>query len=191
MSLLPWRRSSFAVLGLEATGPDPRHDRLVSLAWVPVEGGKAVMAKAAAAKIRPGRVALEPIVEALTGRFVVAHGAWRHMGFLSGVLEGAGLRLSGQAIDTAVLAARAEISPGLSEAASAFGLPVHRPHEADGEALTTAQLFMALASHLDHVNPGSVASIAPLCSNNGLASRGPLGKALRGGGTPSIPSIGA
>ena len=61
----------------------------------------------------------------------------------------------------------AEISPGLSEAASAFGLPVHRLHEAGGEALTTAQLFMALASKLDRVHPQSVGSLARLCSKTG------------------------
>ena len=72
---LPWRQASFAVLGLEATGQDPRRDQLVSVACVPVERGKAIMAKASEATIRPGGVALEPIVEALTGRVLVAHGA--------------------------------------------------------------------------------------------------------------------
>ncbi len=179
---LPWRQASFAVLGLEATGQDPRRDQLLSVACVPVERGKAIMVKASEATIPPGGVALEPIVEALTGRVLVAHGARRHIGFLSAVFERTGLRLCGQVLDTAVLAAwvpprapaegdrswsPAEISPGLSEAASAFGLPVHGLHEAGGEALTTAQLFMALASHLDQVHPQSVASIARLCSKNG------------------------
>ena len=106
------------------------------------------------------------------------------MGFLSAVFERTGLRLCGQVLDTAVLAAwvpprapaegdrswsPAEISPGLSEAASAFGLPVHRLHEAGGEALTTAQLFMALASHLDQVHPQSVGSTRPaLLQKRGL-----------------------
>jgi|SoimicmetaTmtHAB_FD_contig_31_27579911_length_838_multi_3_in_0_out_0_2 DNA polymerase III subunit epsilon len=177
-SSLPWRRASFAVVGLDSTGPEPR-DQLVSVAWVPVERGKAIMAKASETTIRLGGVVLEPIVDALTGRFLVAHGAWRHTGFLSAVFEGTGLRLCAPVLDTAVLAAwvrpraaaegdrswsPAEISPGLSEAASAFGLPIHRLHEAGGEALTTAQLFMALASHLDQVHPQSVGSLARLCS---------------------------
>ncbi|HEY6636461.1 MAG TPA: 3'-5' exonuclease [Solirubrobacterales bacterium] len=181
-SSLPWHQASFAVLGLEATGQDQRRDQLVSVACVPVEGGKAMIGKAFEGTIGPGGVALEPIVEALTGRIVVAHGASRHMGFLSAVFGTAGLRLHGQALDTAVLAAwvppgapadgdrswsHADIPPGLSEAASAIGLPVHRPHEAGGEALTTAQLFMALASKLDQVHPQSVGSLARLCSKNG------------------------
>jgi DNA polymerase-3 subunit epsilon len=186
-SSLPWRQASFAVLGLEATDPDPRRDQLLSVACVPVERGKAIMAKAFEATIGPGGVVLEPIVEALTGRVLVAHGASRHSGFLSAVFEGAGLRLCGQALDTAVLAAwvpprgpaegdrpcsLADISPGLSEAASAMGLPIHRPHEAGGEALTTAQLFMALASKLDRVHAQSVGSLARLCSKNGDCNGG-------------------
>jgi DNA polymerase III subunit epsilon len=187
-SRLPWRQASFAVLGFEATGPNPRRDQLVSVACVPVERGKAIMAKASEATIRPGGVALEPIVEALSGRVLVAHGASRHTGFLSAVLERAGLRLCGQVLDTAVLAAwvppsapaeddrswsPAEVSPDLSEAASAIGLPVHRMHEAGGEALTTAQLFMALASYLDQVHPQSVGSLARLSSKNEDCGRGP------------------
>ena len=186
-SSLPWRQASFAVLGLEATGPDPRRDQLLSVACVPVERGKAIMAKAFEATIRPGAVALEAIVEALTGRVLVAHRASRHTGLLSAVFEGAGLRLCGQALDTAVLAAwvpplapaggdrscsPTDSPPGLSEAASAMGLPVHRPDEAGGEALTTAQLFMALASKLDRVHAQSVGSLARLCSKNGDCNGG-------------------
>jgi DNA polymerase III subunit epsilon len=185
-SSIPWRQASFAVLGLEATGPDPQRDQLVSVACVPVEGGKAIMGKASEATIPAGGETLVPIVEALTGRVLVAHGASRHTDFLSAVLERAGLRLSCPALDTSVLAAwvpphapamgnRAwsptDISSGLSEAASAIGLPVHRPHEAGGEALTTAQLFIALASKLDRVHPQSVGSLARLCSKNGDCKR--------------------
>ncbi len=104
-SSLPWRQASFAVLGLEATGQDPRRDQLVSVACVPVEWGKAIIGKSFEATIGPGGMALEPIVEALTGRILVAHGASRHTGFLSAVFERVGLRLHGQALDTAVLAA--------------------------------------------------------------------------------------
>jgi hypothetical protein len=65
----------------------------------------------------------------------------------------------------------ADIPPRLSEAASAMSLPVHRPHEAGGEALTTAQLFMALSSKLDRVRPQSVGSLARLCFRNGDCKR--------------------
>lgn len=186
-SSLPWRQASFAVLGIKTTGPDPRRDRLVSIACVPVERGKAIMAKASETALVPEGEPLGPIVEALTGRVLVAHGASRHTSFLSAVFEREGLRLSGQPFDTAVLAewvpprspaegarswSPANIRPGLSEAASAMGLPVHRPHEAGGEALTTAQLFMALARKLDRVHPQSLGSLARLSSKNGDCNGG-------------------
>jgi len=37
----------------------------------------------------------------------------------------------------------------LGEAARRFGLPVHRPHHALGDALTTAPLFLAVATGLE------------------------------------------
>ena len=60
-------------------------------------------------------------------------------------------------MDTAVLwralcIARGEGDPGwcsLSEVAEGLGLPAHRPHVAEGDALTTAQAFLALATHLE------------------------------------------
>ena len=38
-------------------------------------------------------------------------------------------------------------------------LPAHRPHTADGDALTTAQVFLALATHLDALEPQTVGSL--------------------------------
>src|SRR5262249_52804142 len=187
-SSLPWRQASFAVLGLAATAPDRHGDQLGSVACVPVERGKAIIAKAFEATLRPGEPALETIVEALTGRVLVAHGASRHTGFLSAVFEDAGLRLCGPVLDTAVLAAwvpprgpsngapswsRTNIPPGLSDAASAMGLPVHRPQEAAGEALTTAQLFMAVVGRVDQGHPPALDSLTRLCSQKrGLQPRG-------------------
>jgi DNA polymerase III epsilon subunit-like protein len=43
--------------------------------------------------------------------------------------------------------------------ARALGLPAHRPHHADGDALTTAQAFIALATHLDRFTPQTVGSL--------------------------------
>jgi DNA polymerase III epsilon subunit-like protein len=55
-----------------------------------------------------------------------------------------------------------EAPMGLADAARAFGLPVHRPHVAAGDALTAAQLFLALATHLDAREPQTVGSLARL-----------------------------
>jgi len=48
----------------------------------------------------------------------------------------------------------------LSELARSLGLPVHRPHHALGDALSTAQVFIALATHLDEFAPQTVRSLA-------------------------------
>jgi DNA polymerase III subunit epsilon len=200
---VPWREASYAVLGLEATGPEPHRDEIISVACVPVERGRAIIGKVSEVIVRPRRMpraeairvhglrqvdlegapplqeALDPILEALTGRVLVAHGASVHVGFLSVAFKRVGIRLTGLTLDTALIAAglsrRApterdpspapmDTSPGLSRAAAGMGLPVHRPHQASGDALTTAQLFMALATHLDRIEPQSVGSLAGLCS---------------------------
>ena len=51
---------------------------------------------------------------------------------------------------------------GLTELASRLGLPAHRPHHALGDALTTAQVFLALATHLEHRGRLSVKTIMTL-----------------------------
>ena len=44
----------------------------------------------------------------------------------------------------------------LGELTRALGLPSHHPHDAIGDALTTAQVFLALATHLDALRPETV-----------------------------------
>ena len=56
---------------------------------------------------------------------------------------------------------------GLTRLATALNLPAHRPHQADGDALTTAQAFLALAAHLDAMSPQTVGSL----QRNGTRSR--------------------
>jgi DNA polymerase III subunit epsilon len=186
---VPWREASFAVLGLEVTGPDPEHDEIGSLAWVPVEHGRAIIGEASERTVRPGRLeqSLDPILDALSGRVLVAHAAPVRVGFLSAALNPLGVCLRGPTLDTAALAAwvprwaaaeadrpqvAVDAAPSLSMAAAGMGLPVHRPHQASGEALTAAQLFIALASKLDLAHAQSVGSLGRLCSKNGDCNRG-------------------
>ena len=54
--------------------------------------------------------------------------------------------------------------PGASQSplgtmANDLGLPAHRPHHADGDALTTAQAFIALATHLEAVGFETLGSL--------------------------------
>ena len=176
----PWREAGFCVVDLEATGLDPRRDAIVAWSAVPVDGGRVVLAGAREGLARPpGAVppesirihglreldladapppeqAADALLEAMTGRFLVAHAAWVERAFLGRLLRTRGARLRGAVIDTSALGrlwlaerdGRAPARLPLADLAAALGLPAHRPHTASGDALTTAQAFIALAALL-------------------------------------------
>lgn len=179
----PWREAVFSVIDLEMTGLDPDSDEIISYAAVTVSGGTIRFDDERYQLIRPNHmpdwdtirihglreVDLEQappfeeisdgLLEALTGRPIVAHVAEVEQGFIAAALGGLGTELRNPIIDTAALDRRlrrlrgqppARRDPvGLSDMARSLGLPVHRPHHADGDALTTAQAFIALATHLE------------------------------------------
>jgi DNA polymerase-3 subunit epsilon len=115
---------------------------------------------------------LDQLLEALAGRALVAHVAEVERGFLEAALKDHGLELQNPIVDTAKLdqeLRRLRRSPpserepiGLSAMARDLGLPVHRPHHADGDALTTAQAFIALATHLEAFGPQTLRSLEQL-----------------------------
>jgi DNA polymerase III subunit epsilon len=216
----PWRDATFSVIDLELTGLDPVVHEIVSFATVTVTGGTVRLADARYRIVRPRRMpdaasvrihglresdlaaapALEEVfddlLEALTGRTLVAQVAPIEEGFLRAAFDANGLTLRNSFVDTAALALElrqrrhqrplgrprsessgtAVSSPGLSGLARSLGLPVHRPHHADGDALTAAQVFIALATHLDAYEPQTVGS---LVRATGLKAGAPLGRALR------------
>jgi DNA polymerase-3 subunit epsilon len=90
------------------------------------------------------------------GHPVVAHCAWIERSFLRRAFRRSYLTFSSPMVDTAVLARRIlgiDLEPGqtvsLEYAATELGLPVHSPHHALGDAVTTASLFIALASRVE------------------------------------------
>ncbi len=93
----------------------------------------------------------------MAGRIPVVHVAAIERGFLRPALRRQGVRLRRPMIDTSVLGLvwlheRDGDGPrrvSLGGLAEALGLPAHHPHDALGDALTTAQVFVALATHLD------------------------------------------
>ena len=119
-----------------------------------------------------GYGALAPLAVALSGRIPVAHAAWIEQGFLGPGLRAAGAALPSRFVDTALLwrllcVLRGEADPGVRSLvgiATTLGLPMHRPHEADGDALTTAQVFLALATHLERHGRGRVRALAGAAS---------------------------
>jgi DNA polymerase III subunit epsilon len=115
-----------------------------------------------------GPAALAPLVPALESRIPVAHAAWVERAFLGPRLRELGFALPRRLIDTAMLwrvlcLVRGDGDPGyrsLAAVAGGLGLPSHRPHEADGDALTTAQAFLALATHLEAHRRATVGRLA-------------------------------
>ena len=112
--------------------------------------------------------ALDPLLHAMAGRVLVAHHAAVERGFLRAALRGLGLRLRGPVLDTAVLArvwlaerdGELPARMTLTQLAAACGLPVHSPHTATGDALTTAQLFIVAVSQLDARRPETLRRLA-------------------------------
>ena len=111
--------------------------------------------------------AIRPLATIMTGRILVAHAAWIERSFLAPVLRRQGTRLRRPIIDTRDLGQLLALERGgpsapasLTGLARSLGLPVHRPHHALGDALTTAQVFIALATHLDGLAPQTVRSLS-------------------------------
>jgi DNA polymerase-3 subunit epsilon len=112
----------------------------------------------------PIEQALVPLAAAIAGTIPIAHAAWVERAFLGPALRRAGGRLPRRIIDTAMLwrllrIVRDNADPGyrpLREITDALGLPSHHPHQALGDALTTAQVFLALATQLEALGHGTL-----------------------------------
>lgn len=108
------------------------------------------------------------IAARLSGRVIVAHAAWIERAFLRRLLRRAGAKLTSPMIDTAALAralghadgTAAGHEPSLELLARRLALPVYAPHNALGDAVTTAAVFLALATRAGP--PGEPASARSL-----------------------------
>jgi DNA polymerase III subunit epsilon len=200
----PWREAAFSVVDLEMTGLDPASAEIISYATVTVSGGNVRLDDARYELVRPRRMPdwdtirihglrevdleeaspledhMDGLLDALTGRPIVAHVAEVERRFLAAAFSTHGTELGNPIVDTAALdralrrlrgqQAAPREPVGLTDMVRSLGLPVHRPHHADGDALTTAQAFIALATHLDVFMPQTVGSLER-----------PLGAPKRGG----------
>ena len=116
----------------------------------------------------PLHIAIDPLLAAMAGRVLVVHVAAVERGFLRPALRRQSLRLRGPIVDTSVLGAlwlherdgRRPQRLSLTELSGELGLPAHNPHDALADALTTAQVFIALATHLDARGPETVRSLS-------------------------------
>jgi DNA polymerase-3 subunit epsilon len=184
-----WREAEFSVVDLEATGLDLARDEVVSAGAVRVAHGR-VTSRTFYEVARPrGEVSPDAVrLHALTadeladappfeevlrrlraeiqGTVIVAHAAWVERSFLDRYLRQWGERLPDEVVDTAALARflglapATDREPSLEALARRLGLPVHTPHHALGDAMTTAGLFLVMAGRLEQAHPGlSVADL--------------------------------
>jgi DNA polymerase III subunit epsilon len=93
------------------------------------------------------------LLDVLTDRVLVAHAAWVEQSFLSRAFKMHGKQLRCKVIDTAAMARAAGFDsaqrggePELERLATELHLPVDSPHHGLGDAITTAQVFLALAA---------------------------------------------
>jgi DNA polymerase III subunit epsilon len=142
--------------------------RLVSGPSTPSAGAIAVHALRPAdlADAPPWEDSVDLLLGALTGRVLVAHAAWVERAFLRRAFRLRRVAPPRTVVDTAALARRmgmaragARAEPSLEALAGDLGLPAHTPHHALGDALTTAEVFLALASRLDAQDAQTVRSL--------------------------------
>lgn len=105
----------------------------------------------------PLSAAVAHLLPALTGRVVIAHCSWIERALLRRAMaKTSTARYHSRMVDTEVLARHALSLPdegthaiSLEWLACKLGMPVHTPHLALGDAMTTAEVFLALAHRLE------------------------------------------
>ena len=204
---LLWDAARYVVVDLETSGLGDK-DVILSFGAVHIDAGRVVGRSTVYGLVRPEPEAevsplsvtvhsirpvdlrdapsmpgaLDPLLQAMTGRVLVAHAAWVERAFLTRALRGRGAGLDVPVIDTAALAwphlglvADPHRAPGLEPLAQRMHLPVHAPHNALGDALATAQVFLVLASHWA---PAPGASVRDLVRASSAAKPGPVRRVL-------------
>ncbi|HWF75482.1 MAG TPA: exonuclease domain-containing protein [Solirubrobacteraceae bacterium] len=114
----------------------------------------------------PIEYALDLVLETLAGRVPVFHTAAVERAFLTPLFAARRVRLPAAA-DTEVLGrlwlgerdGGVPAGVALGRLSEVLGFPAEPPHHALGDAVTTAQAFVGLASHLDRTASQTVASL--------------------------------
>src|SRR5581483_2731610 len=126
----------------------------------------------------PVDAAIDLVLEALAGRVPVFHTAVVERTFLGPQFSRRRVRLPAAA-DTEVLGRRwlgqrdgaPPAGVSLARLARELGQRAEPPHHALADALTTAQAFIALARHLDAVEPQTVGSLVSASGGEAIAVR--------------------
>jgi len=105
---------------------------------------------------RPAEIVIPDLISYIKDAHLIAHASWVEKAFLSQRLKNHGYKYPKQAVDTAALARFAGLAekgsghePSLEFLARSLNLPVYTPHHALGDAMTTAAVFLALASRIE------------------------------------------
>lgn len=116
---------------------------------------------------------LDDLIGLLAHRVLVAHAAWFDAAYLNRALHRRGRSLGRAVIDTAALLRACRLTPvgspresSVEAAARHLKLPVHTPHHALGDAVTTAEIFLVLATRLERrlpAQPSRPLSVRQLC----------------------------
>lgn len=183
-------KTTYAVVDIETTGTDPRHDRIIQFGCVLVEEGEIV--SRFATDINPGQ-AVPPQIQHLThlsnqrvkkapyfedvaatiyhilsGTVFVAHNIHFDYNFLSQELQRCGLpKLTIPGIDTVELAQiflPTEISFRLGDLSESLGLVHVAPHQADSDAEVTAHLLIYIEKRMRQLPLVTMEKIADLSS---------------------------
>lgn len=181
-----WRSIDYCAIDVETTGLNLKDDEIISIAAAQIHMGRVKVENNFYREVRPHRSpsipsvqihglrgidleSVDPIksvipdfIAQISGRVLIAHAAWVEYAFLKRHLRG--LTFSKQMIDTAALARALGYSagangrePSLESLARRIHLPVYAPHNALGDALTTAVVFLALATEFEreHLTKGA------------------------------------
>jgi DNA polymerase-3 subunit epsilon len=142
-----------------------RPEQIPSATSIQVHGIRAVDL----ADASPIEVVFPEFAEKLRGRVLIAHAAWVENAFLKDYLQEFNLDFSKRVIDTASLARICGVvdvdldhEPSLEHLAKTLDLPVYSPHHALGDAMTTAVIFLALATKLENTKGEKGESILTL-----------------------------
>ncbi|MFA5918857.1 MAG: 3'-5' exonuclease [Candidatus Nanopelagicaceae bacterium] len=117
----------------------------------------------------PMREVAPDLLSQMSGRVLIAHAAWMERAFLRRLFTATDFPKSKSIIDTAALARAIGYAtegkghePSLEYLARRLHLPVYSPHNALGDALTTAVVFLALATELERIELAKGSSILTL-----------------------------
>ena len=105
---------------------------------------------------RPADQVIPELIGYIGSKYLIAHASWVEKAFLSDRMKRYGYKYPKKVVDTAALARFAGYAekesghePSLEFLARQLNLPVYTPHHALGDAMTTAAVFLALATRIE------------------------------------------